>query len=174
MCAGISKTLDAMKTLLLLRHAKSSWKHAELADHDRPLNKRGKRTAPLIGALLQDEGLIPDLILCSSAVRTHDTALLVAKACAYKGKIEQTRELYLADPHTYVEVLRQVAEKHTRVLVVGHNPGLEALIGALTGEATAMPTAALVQVELLLQRWLDLETDTDGKLLNVWRPKDLG
>lgn len=163
-----------MKTLLLLRHAKSSWKHPELADHDRPLNKRGKRTAPHMGALLQDEGLIPDLILCSSAVRAHTTALLVAKACAYAGEIKQTRQLYLAEPEDYVEVVCQVPEKHARVLVVGHNPGLEALIEALTGEAMAMPTAALAQVELSLKRWSDLDTDTDCKLVNVWSPKDLG
>ena len=163
-----------MKTLLLLRHAKSSWKHPELADHDRPLNKRGKRTAPHIGALLQDEDLIPDLILCSSAVRAHTTALLVAKACAYEGEIKQTRQLYLAEPEDYVELLRQVAEKHARLLVVGHNPGLEALIESLTGEAMAMPTAALAQVELSLKRWSELDTDTDYKLVNVWRPKGLG
>jgi phosphohistidine phosphatase len=163
-----------MKTLLLLRHAKSSWKQPELADHDRPLNKRGKRTAPLMGALLLDQDLIPDLILCSSAVRVHTTARLVAKACAYAGEIKQIRKLYLAEPQTYVEVLRQVAEKHTRVLVVGHNPGLEALIEALTGEAMAMPTAALAQVELSLKRWSDLDTDTDCKLVSGWRPKDLG
>jgi phosphohistidine phosphatase len=163
-----------MKTLLLLRHAKSSWKHPELADHDRPLNKRGKRMAPLMGSLLQDEDLIPDLILCSSAVRALTTALIVAKACAYKGKIQQTRKLYLAEPQTYVEVLRQVAEKHASVLVVGHNPELEMLLEALTGEAMAMPTAALAQVELSLKRWSDLDTDTDCKLVNVWRPKELG
>ena len=165
---------DAMKTLLLLRHAKSSWKHPALADHDRPLNKRGKRTAPRVSALLQDEDLIPDLMLCSSAVRAYTTALLVAKACGYAGEIKRIRKLYLAEPETYVEVLRQVAEKHARVLVVGHNPGLEALIEALTGEAMAMPTAALAQVELSLKRWSDLDTDTDCKLVNVWRPKDLG
>lgn len=162
-----------MKTLLLLRHAKSSWKQPELADHDRPLNKRGKRTAPLMGALLQDEDLIPDLILCSSAVRTYTTALLVAKACSYMGKIKQTRNLYLAEPQDYVEVFCQVADKHARVLVVGHNPGLEALTEALTGEAMAMPTAALAHIELSLKRWRDLGTNTECKLVNVWRPKKL-
>ena len=162
-----------MKTLLLLRHAKSSWKHPELADHDRPLNKRGKRTAPLMGALLQDEDLIPDLILCSSAVRAHTTALLVAKACTYTGKITKTRKLYLAEPQAYREVLRQVAEKHVRVLVVGHNPGLESLIHALTGEAMAMPTAALAYMELSLKRWRDLDLNTECKLVNMWRPKNL-
>jgi len=75
-----------MKTLLLLRNAKSSWKHPELADHDRPFNKHSKGTAPRVRALLQDEDLIPDLILCSSAVRAHTTALLVAKACRMRGK----------------------------------------------------------------------------------------
>lgn len=163
-----------MKTLLLLRHAKSSWKQTELADHDRPLNKRGKRTAPLIGALLQDENLIPDLILCSSAVRAHNTAILVAKACAYAGKIKQTRELYLAEPEAYVEVLRQVAEQHAGVLVVGHNPGLEALIETLTGEVMAMPTAALAYLELSIKRWGDFDMNTECKLVNVWRPKNLG
>jgi phosphohistidine phosphatase len=163
-----------MKTLLLLRHAKSSWKQPELADHDRPLNKRGKGTAPVMGALLQDEDLIPDLILCSSAVRAHTTALLVAKACTYEGEIKKTRKLYMAEPEDYVEVLRQVAEKHACVLVVGHNPGLEMLIEALTGEAMAMPTAALAQVELFLKRWRDLDLNTECKLVNVWRPKELG
>jgi phosphohistidine phosphatase len=162
-----------MKTLLLLRHAKSSWKHSELADHDRPLNKRGKQTAPVMGALLQEEDLIPDLILCSSAVRAHTTALLVAKACDYQGEIMKRRELYLAEPEAYVDVLRQVAEEHARVLVVGHNPGLEGLIETLTGEVTTMPTAALACVELSLQQWGDLELETECKLVNVWRPKEL-
>jgi len=163
-----------MKTLLLLRHAKSSWKHPELADHDRPLNERGKRTAPLMGVLLRDEDLIPDLILCSSAVRAHITALLVAKACAYMGEIKKTRKLYLAEPQDYIEVLRHVDEKHACALVVGHNPGMEMLIEALTGEAMAMPTAALAYTELSLKRWRDLDMNTECKLVNMWRPKDLG
>ena len=163
-----------MKTLLLLRHAKSSWKHPELADHDRPLNKRGRRTAPLMGALLQDEDLIPDLILSSSAVRSYMTVLLVAKACDYKGDIKQKHKLYLAKPQAYIEVLREVAEKHARVLVVGHNPALEMLIETLTGEAMAMPTAALAYLELSLKHWRDLDINTECKLVNVWRPKDFG
>ncbi len=163
-----------MKTLLLLRHAKSSSKHPELADHDRPLNKRGTQTVPLMGALLQDENLIPDLILCSSAVHAHITAVLVAKACNYLGKIEQTRKLYLAEPQDYIEVLRKVAEKHTDVLVVGHNPGLETLIETLTGEAIVMPTAALAHIELPLKRWGDFDLNTECKLVNVWLPGNAG
>ena len=162
-----------MKTLLLLRHAKSSWKHPELSDHNRPLNKRGKRTAPLMGTLLRNEDLVPDLILCSSAVRTQNTALLVAKSCSYSGEIKQTRELYLAEPQAYIEVLRRVSNKHARVLVVGHNPGLEMLIEALTDEAMTMPTASLACIELSIKRWRDIDVNTECKLVNVWRPKKL-
>ena len=162
-----------MKTLLLLRHAKSSWNHPALTDHDRPLNKRGDQAAPVMGALLQEEDLIPDLILCSSAVRSHTTAILVAKACAYQGEIRKTRQLYLAEPETYVELLRQGAGEHARVLMVGHNPGLEELVESLTGEALAMPTAALARVELSLERWEDFDMDTECRLVNVWRPKEL-
>ena len=126
-----------------------------------------------MGALLLDEDLIPDHILSSSAVRTHNTAVLVAEACTYVGEIKQTRKLYLAEPDDYIEVLREVADEHARVLVVGHNPGLEALIEALTGEAMVMPTAALARLELSLKFWKDLDLNTVCKLVNVWLPKDL-
>ena len=126
-----------------------------------------------MGELLKDEDLIPDFILCSSAVRAHSTAILVAKTCTYTGEINHTRKLYLARPQAYIEVLREVDEKHARVLVVGHNPGLESLIQALTGEAIAMPTAALAYVELSLKRWKDLDINTECKLVNLSRPKDL-
>ena len=162
-----------MKSLLLLRHAKSSWKDPQLADHDRPLNKRGKRTAPLTGALLQNEKLVPDLILSPSAVRTFNTALLVAKACNYPGKIKQTRTLYLSEPQIYVEVLRKVDEKHARVLMVGHNTGMEEFLKALTGKATMMPTAALAYIELPLKRWKDFNLNAESKLVNLWLPKNL-
>ena len=84
----------AMKTLLILRHAKSSWKEQDLQDHDRLLNKRGKNDAPRMGKLLKDENLIPDLIMSSTAVRAKKTAELVAKACKYKGKIVLNHSLY--------------------------------------------------------------------------------
>ena len=80
-----------MKTLLLLRHAKSSWSDPTLPDHDRPLNKRGIHDAPRMGKLLRHEHLMPDLILSSTAVRAKKTAELVAKACKYKGEIALNR-----------------------------------------------------------------------------------
>jgi phosphohistidine phosphatase len=76
-----------MKSVLILRHAKSSWKHPELADHDRPLNRRGKRDAPLMGRLLKKEDLVPEIIISSTATRARSTAEAVAKSSGYKGEI---------------------------------------------------------------------------------------
>ena len=85
-----------MKTLLILRHAKSSWKHEQISDHDRPLNKRGKRDAPRIGRLLRDRNLAPELIISSTAKRARKTAAKAARECCYEGVIELCGELYLA------------------------------------------------------------------------------
>jgi phosphohistidine phosphatase len=163
-----------MKTLLILRHAKSSWKNAGLADHDRPLNKRGQRDAPRVGRRLRDENLTPDLILSSTAKRALDTAEAVAEASGYEGEIESRPDLYMADPEAYLRALRGLSDDFQCVMVIGHNPGLEELLEALTGEAAAMPTAALAHVELPLKRWQDLNDETEGRLVNVWRPKKSG
>ena len=88
-----------MKTLLILRHAKSSWKHPELSDHDRPLNKRGKRDAPIIGELLRKKGLVPDVIFSSTALRAKDTVSAVTSASGYAGKVIFLSALYSASPN---------------------------------------------------------------------------
>ena len=99
-----------MKTLLIMRHAKSSWKEQDLPDHDRPLNKRGKNDAPRMGKLLKDEDLVPDLIMSSTAVRAKKTAELVAKACKYKGKIVLNHSLYGAEPAAYLKILEGLSD----------------------------------------------------------------
>jgi len=162
-----------MKTLLVLRHAKSSWRESELADHDRPLNKRGKRDAPRMGELMRVEGLLPDLILTSSARRAHRTAELVAEASGYDGEVQVSRDLYAAGPEEFVEALAGLMPVLDTVLVVGHNPGVEELLEMLTDEAPAMPTAALAQVELDIEGWADLEGEVTGRLVNLWLPRDL-
>jgi phosphohistidine phosphatase len=162
-----------MKTLLVLRHAKSSWREAELADHDRPLNKRGKRDAPRMGELLRAEGLLPDLILTSSARRALTTAELVAEASGYDGEIQVSRDLYAAGPEEFIDALCALPDELETVMVVGHNPGLEELVEALTEESSAMPTAALAQVELEIERWVDLDEDVSGRLVNLWLPRNL-
>ncbi|MEW5867886.1 MAG: histidine phosphatase family protein [Chloroflexota bacterium] len=163
-----------MKTLLVLRHAKSSWKEADLSDHDRPLNKRGKRDAPRMGELLRQEDLVPDLILSSTAKRARTTAELVAEASGYEGEIQLLRDLYAAGAEAFVEALQHVSSKYDCVMVVGHNPGLEELLEALTGDYETLPTAALGQVQLPVDEWAELREDTNGRLVSIWRPRESG
>jgi phosphohistidine phosphatase len=162
-----------MKTLLLLRHAKSDWSDPQLGDRDRPLNKRGKRDAPRMGRLLRDEDLIPDLVITSTAKRARKTVEAMATAGSYTGEIQEAPALYLAGPDAYIQVLRAVPDKYPRVMVVGHNPGLEDFVTQLTGLATSLPTAALARVDLPITRWRELGEETDGQLVGVWRPREL-
>lgn len=162
-----------MKRLFLLRHAKSSWKDPDLTDHDRPLNKRGKRDAPRMGKLLSDEGLIPDLILSSTALRARNTAELVAKASGYPGAIELSGDLYHADVPTFLAVLQELFYDYSGVLLVGHNPGIAEFLYVLTGQSEQMPTAALALVELDVESWWQLDATTKGTLARLWRPREL-
>jgi phosphohistidine phosphatase len=162
-----------MKTLLLLRHAKSSWDDGDLADYDRPLNNRGRRDAPRIGQLLAQHELTPDLIVTSAARRAATTAELVALAAAYGGDIQYTNELYLADPETFRDVARDTPDAVTRLLLVGHNPGIEELVSDLAGREERIPTAALACFQLPIAQWRELTDETAAELLHLWRPKEL-
>lgn len=162
-----------MKTLLLLRHAKSSWDDPAREDHDRPLKKRGKRDAPRIGRLLAREGLVPDRILSSTAERARATAEAVAEACGFGGSLELSRVLYLAGPDDIVDVVRALPDDGGIVLVVGHNPGLEMLVEALTRRPETLPTAALARIALPIRSWSRLATRTRGELVDLWRPRKL-
>jgi phosphohistidine phosphatase len=162
-----------LKTLLILRHAKSNW-HTALGDHDRPLNARGERDAPRMGLWVRAQHLTPDLILSSDAVRARMTAEEVARACNYGRDIAFEPLLYLATPDDIIGVLRTTLGGDPQtVMVVGHNPGLEDLLARLTGEEEDLPTAALAHVVLPIARWRDLTRDTRGTLVELYRPKDL-
>lgn len=162
-----------MKTLLILRHAKSSWEDASLSDHDRPLKSRGREDAPRIGALLHDEELTPGVIITSSARRAVETARLVAAECDFEGRIVISEELYHADPYSYLEVAREHGGGHEIILLVGHNPGVEDLIEQLTGDWQRMPTAALAEIGLDINLWSELHDDVGGRLVNLWWPREL-
>jgi len=163
-----------VKTLLVLRHAKSSWGDPALADHDRPLNKRGKKDAPRIGALLRREDLTPELIISSTARRARTTAEIVVEHSGCEGQLRLERDLYAAGPEAYLQVLAELPDEYQRVMLVGHNPGLEELLEMLTGDYERLPTAALAQVRLPIKRWRDLAEEASGELVNLWRPKELG
>lgn len=162
-----------MKTLLILRHAKSSWEQSGLGDHDRPLNGRGKLDAPRMGNLLRKEDLVPELIITSSARRALKTAELVAEAAGYETALEVTRNLYHAGPENYYEVLSGVDDSIERVMVVGHNPGMEELVEELAGQYERIPTAALAQIELSISSWQEMDWGANGRLVNLWRPREL-
>ena len=161
-----------MKTLLILRHAKSSWQTDQLADHDRPLNARGKRDAPRVGHLLRTQELEPDRVLCSTAKRARKTAKKVVKSSGYDSPVELLEELYLASPGTHIDVLRQQDCESGCLMIVAHNPGLEELLAILVGQYMALPTAALAQVELPIDRWSQLSSETQGELANLWLPRE--
>jgi phosphohistidine phosphatase len=161
-----------MKTLLILRHAKSSWDDSSLDDHERPLNPRGKKDAPRIAELAREEGLAPELIVSSDAVRAHVTA--VAMADATGGRMLLDPRLYHATAADILALVPTVVRDAAGTLmIVGHNPGLEELIAQLTGEWEPLPTAALVQIDLPITRWAELDATTRGTLVGVWRPREL-
>ena len=162
-----------MKTLLVLRHAKSSWANNQLADHDRPLKGRGKRDAPRIGQLIRSQDLVPDLIISSSARRAASTAKLVAHECGYDSDIEVTREFYHAGPETYLEHIALLPKDVSVVMVVGHNPGVEELVEEFSNSWKRMPTAALAEIQLDLDNWSDLDENSKGELVNLWLPREL-
>ncbi|MCX7423537.1 MAG: histidine phosphatase family protein [Planctomycetia bacterium] len=162
-----------MKTLLLLRHGKSSWGDVLLADHDRPLKKRGHRAAQQMGHLLAELRLVPDLVLTSTATRARDTAVLMANTAGYRGTISAIAELYHAEHLAFVELVSSVSIEAETVLVVGHNPGLEDWLMQLVGDLHEFPTAALAWIELPIGYWSELTRETRGTLRGVWRPKEV-
>ena len=161
------------KTLLLLRHAKSSWKDPQWADHDRPLNSRGRLAAQRMGRLLSDEGLTPDLVLCSTAVRARETAELVFADAPTPATILYREDLYHAEPAQLSRILAEVSEPAPRLLLLGHNPGLEEFLSQLTTESCSFPTAGLAQVQLELTAWSQFHPAIRGELIQFWRPREL-
>ena len=163
-----------MKTLLVLRHAKSSWDDGTLGDHERPLNERGQRDAPQMGKVIREYRLVPDVLLSSDALRARQTAEAVAKAAHYEGEILLDSRLYGASPAEIIRVLRTVdVTNAATALIVGHNPGLEELVARLTRERQDLPTAALAQIVLPVNQWRDLTVSSRGSLIGLWRPKEL-
>jgi phosphohistidine phosphatase len=143
-----------VRSLYLLRHAKSSWDDPALADHERPLAPRGRRDGKLIAAHLRSKGIAPELVLCSSAARTQVTLESIRPALG-DAAVSVEDGLYGASAHELLGRLRAVPDEAASVLVIGHNPGLHELALALAapgGERDRLrekfPTAALATLEL--------------------------
>jgi phosphohistidine phosphatase len=163
-----------MKTLLVLRHAKSSWKDDSIDDHERPLNKRGKDEAPRVGKHLCHVGLIPQAIVSSTARRAKDTALAVAEVCGLPaGDVVVEPRLYMAEPSQILTVVRQLPDRAARALIVGHNPGLEDFVSRLVADEVEMKTAAVAVVELDIESWRNVDLAGRGKKAMTFRGKEL-
>jgi phosphohistidine phosphatase len=161
-----------MKTLLLMRHAKSSWADPGQPDFERPLNERGRHTAPVIGRFLVSRALKPEVVVCSPAERARETAALVLEAAEQSPTVRYDARIYEANAARLVEVVKEIAEPDASALLVGHNPGMEELITLLTGERERMPTAALACVLFDLATWAEVAAQT-GRLAWLVRPKEL-
>ncbi len=150
-----------------MRHAKSSWKDKKLTDVERPLSKRGQLVAPLMGALLLEKELVPQLILSSCAVRASQTAELVATATGYAGEIVCLSSLYKAEPAAYIGAISTTSDEVEIALVVGHNPGVEAVLQILSQRIKALPANTVAYISLPLRSWKDLNADLEGELIEL-------
>lgn len=150
-----------------MRHAKSSWKDAEIPDHERPLKKRGLKDAAHIGKLLKKEDLVPDKIISSNAIRAADTAAIVADKCGYKKEIEYTDKLYMAEGGAIISLIQSQPDSINKLLVIGHNPGMEALVQELSSKVDSLSTASAVYFRADINTWKDLKQDAKIKLKKI-------
>lgn len=162
-----------MKTLLLMRHAKSSWKNSTLADRQRPLNTRGRRDAPRMGELLNQENLVPEVILCSPARRAQETAAGVLESLQFDGEVITHKALYGSGLEIIHTPLSLLANQFAKAMIVGHNPEMEDFIEQACGKRERMTTASIAVIELPIEAWSQLNDDTEGHLLHLWRPREL-
>ena len=173
-----------MKTVYLLRHAKSDWGVPGLADHDRPLNERGQGAAPRMGAYIKTKRYKIGLVLCSSALRTVETLELV-KALLGEPKVKIEETLYLAEAGQMIERLKRVDDKVEGVMFIGHNPGMEQFAQALSASPSTeaqeklhrrmrekFSTCALAVITLPVKSWREAKPGL-GTLEDFMRPKDL-
>jgi phosphohistidine phosphatase len=174
-----------MKTVYLLRHAKSEWADPGLKDHDRPLNERGRDAAPRMGAYMKSKRYKPDLVLCSTARRTVATYELIKEALGPGVPVQFEETLYLAEPRQLMERLQWVDDGAKAIMFIGHNPG----IAQFALELCASPeddaeekshkrmrekysTGALAVLKVPAKSWRDVRLGT-GRLKDFMRPKDL-
>jgi len=162
-----------VKYILLMRHAKSSWKENDLPDHERPLNKRGRRDAPRMGAHLQGQGLEVDAILCSTAQRARATVEGLLEEYSFEGQVQYLEDLYRADPGEMLALLVSLPDAFETVMLVSHNPGLDLFLAQVSGQNEHMPTASMAYLRFPIERWGDLGKGAEAALLAFWKPRDL-
>lgn len=161
-----------MKTLFLLRHAKSSWKDETLADFERPLNRRGQRAAETMGNYFKSHGIVPELILCSPAVRARETLELVSKAAKWSAEVRYDQRIYEASGMRLAEVVTQIENDRNVAMLVGHNPGMEELLFLLTSERVEVPTGTFAKIAVKSTKWVHA-ADKQATLESLVKPREL-
>ena len=161
-----------MKTLYVVRHAKSDWAHADLKDFDRGLNARGQTDAPVMANGLKSRGAKVDYILASPAMRTLATSKVFADILGYpEDKIKTDRRLYNANVDMLLSVVHKVSDEFQSIMLVGHNPGVTEFVNALFGVMIDnIPTCGVVAGKLNVRSWSDLQWGT-GKMEFFETPK---
>ena len=170
-----------MKTLILLRHAKSSWDDSVARDFDRPLNKRGRKAARTIGREMRSQGMEFHSVIASPAARVVETLADVAAGYGQPIDPDYDDRIYLASASTLLDIVHDADDAADRLLIVGHNPGLEKLAMLLTGDdgnglrgalAVKYPTATIAEISLPVEHWRDVAKG-QGRLSRFIRPRDL-
>ncbi|MEM7455615.1 MAG: histidine phosphatase family protein [Planctomycetota bacterium] len=162
------------RTLLMMRHAKSSWSDGCLADHDRPLNNRGLRDAPRMGRFLDSISLVPDAIISSTANRALTTAKLLSENCGgFNGELVEYEAFYHAPPSIYLERATLLDDSTSIVMFVGHNPGMAEVASMVSENWETMPTAAIARVEFPVDSWVDVQSFSQATLVELWKPKEI-
>jgi phosphohistidine phosphatase len=165
------------KRLILIRHSKSSWDDPQLTDHQRTLNKRGKRSATAVGKWLAEHEYSAEIVLCSTAARAQETAQLVLAEQVVIPQVSLLKSLYLAAPDTMLNAIRGAESDH--IMLVGHNPGCAMFATALAANAPTharfsdYPTAATTIIEFSASHWADIEWG-QGQVIDFIVPRDIG
>jgi phosphohistidine phosphatase len=159
-----------MKSLIVLRHGKAE-SPGGVPDFDRSLAGRGTRDAVRVGEVLVEKNLAPDLIVTSTANRAHSTARLVAEGCHYSGEIIPVDDLYLPTQSAILATVRDIPEEHSRVVIVGHNPGFGMFAMKFGNGVDHFPTCAWAHVGFDVEFWGEVTQTTKSKGLDFWYPK---
>ncbi len=161
------------RTVVIIRHAKSSWANPLQSDFERPLNERGEKDAPMMGERLKKLNVVPELIVASTAKRAKLTAKKIAKAVGYnEDKIQWEEKLYHCIPQVFEEILYEVDDKIASVFIVAHNPGITSFANQLSSSFSIdnMPTCGIVVAKMEAKHWSDFNS-VDKKVYLFEYPK---
>tara|TARA_R110002072_G_scaffold179059_1_gene335014 strand:+ start:42929 stop:43447 length:519 start_codon:yes stop_codon:yes gene_type:complete len=164
------KIKSVMKSLIVLRHGKAE-NPGGMSDFDRSLAGRGTRDAVRVGEVLVEKKLAPELIVTSTANRAHSTARLVAEGCNYSGEIIPVDDLYLPTQSAILATVRNIPEEHSRVLIVGHNPGFGMFAMKFGSGVDEFPTCAWTHIGFDVEYWGEVTQSTRSEGLDFWCPK---